>query len=81
MAEEVVYFVAIRTTTDRGGAEIREALKRVADEGLLPETPQPKPNPTIIAWYKTRPFDHGDDVALEKLGLDDVGQRGQIAGD
>lgn len=78
--QEVVYFVAIRTTTERGGAEVQEVLKRLNEEGLLPKEPRESPDPVAVAWVK--PYSEltaNHNGYLQELGLEDFGQRNEIA--
>jgi hypothetical protein len=65
-----VYFVAVRTTSDRGGAEIQHALSALKDAGLLPDPPADG-HPHAVAWF--RPYEEmtaNDHHALRQLGLE-----------
>jgi hypothetical protein len=69
--EEVVYFVAVRTTAKDRGESIQKAMKALDLEGLLPEQPEPDTYPYAAAWY--RPYaelNSRDHDALQRLGLD-----------
>lgn len=68
--EEVVYFVAVRTTAERGGVEIQDALTAINVAGFLPQPP-PAEHSHGVAWF--RPYEEmtaNDHHALRHLGLD-----------
>jgi hypothetical protein len=68
--DEVVYFVAVRTSKPQNGIEIQAAMKALNEAGLLAQPPLPDAH-YAVAWY--RPYEEitaNDNGHLRALGLD-----------
>lgn len=81
--EEVIYFVAVRTTAARKGAEVQEALDRLAADGLLARAGTAEdPDPAqVVAWVVAYADLLGSPThtALQALGLDNFDHRNLLA--
>jgi hypothetical protein len=80
-ATEVVYFVAVRTTSPAAGSEVASAMKALNEAGLLAQPPLADAD-YAVAWY--RPYaeltaeDHHHLRALG-LGFDEANQIATVA--
>lgn len=68
--EEIVYFVAVRTSKPQDGIEVQAAMKALNEAGLLAQPPLPDAH-YAVAWAKQcSEMTANDNGYLRELGLD-----------